>query len=196
RAPPAGFVSLRARAPAVRLDIRYHRADNFTGAPLPGYGAPGAWLTPASADALAAAQRELAEEGLGLVVFDAYRPTRASRAMVAWAEAHGREELLGDYVARRSGHARGHTVDVGLVSLKSGEPLDMGGEFDAFDRVSHTRAASGAALERRLRLRAAMQARGFAPYEREWWHFRHSSPGLPARDVPYGCDEDAPERRP
>ncbi|HET6584005.1 MAG TPA: M15 family metallopeptidase, partial [Nannocystaceae bacterium] len=94
--PPPGLVDVVAFVPHVRLAIGYATADNFTGAPLPGYDVPGAWLHPAATDALAAAARELADDGLAIVVFDAYRPRRASVAMVEWARASGRMDLLRD----------------------------------------------------------------------------------------------------
>ncbi len=186
--PPEGMVDLAHVIPDVRLDVHYARADNFTGAPLPGYEVEAAWMAEAPARALVKVQHDLREQGLGLVVFDAYRPRRATKAMVAWAEGHDRVDLLEDgYVARTSGHARGHTIDLGLVDLDSGEVLDMGTDFDTFSVDSHTRRAEGEALERRLLLRDAMRRRGFVPYAREWWHFAHPTEGLPSRDAPYAC---------
>lgn len=188
--PPKGMVDLMHAVPGLRLDVRYARSDNFTGAPLPGYEVEAAWMAEAPARALAKVQHDLREQGLGLVVFDAYRPRRATKAMVEWAEANGRLDLLDDgYVARTSGHARGHTVDLGLVDLGSGEVLDMGTDFDTFSAASHTRRAEGEVLERRMLLRDAMRRRGFKPYAREWWHFAHPTEGLPSRDVAYACED-------
>ena len=76
--PPAGWVDLQQHIPEIRCDIRYHTANNFTGAPLPGYGVPGAWLREEPADSLATVQKALNEQGLGLLVYDAYRPLRGS----------------------------------------------------------------------------------------------------------------------
>ena len=189
-APPAGFVALREAVPGVRLAIGYHGADNFTGAPLPGYGSPEAWLRAEAAASLARVAAALAPEGLGLLILDAYRPARASAAMVAWAARTGKGWVLEQgYVAARSGHNHGHTVDLTLFSLETGAPLDMGGAWDTFSSISHTRSASGAALEHRLRLQAAMVAEGWQPYSKEWWHFRYPLAGTRARDVPYGCFE-------
>lgn len=191
-APPPGLVDLAATAPGVRFDVRYHGSRNFTGAQLPGYGAAGAWLVPAAAAALAAVQADLEAEGLGLLVYDGYRPARASKAMVAWARRTGRPDLVGPYIADRSSHNHGRAVDLTLVRLETGEPLDMGGEFDEFSDRSHTESATGQAHANRLHLRDAMAARGFRPYALEWWHFGFSADGAPSRDVPYGCFE-APE---
>jgi D-alanyl-D-alanine dipeptidase len=191
RDPPPGWVDLRERIPGLQVDARYHTADNFTGAPLPGYGAPGAWLLSAPAAALAAVQRDLAAEGYGLRVYDAYRPLRGTLAMVAWAERTQQVHLLDDgYIARRSGHNRGNTIDLTLVHLANGEPVDMGTPWDTLTAASHTRNATGPALEHRLRLVAAMQRHGWRNYSKEWWHFSYEMEGeLPHRDVPYACFE-------
>lgn len=175
----------------LRFDVRYHTSDNFTGDPLPGYGAPGAWLLEAPAAALVAAHEALAEDGWGLLVKDAYRPLRGTLAMVAWAERSGRVDLLDDgYVARRSNHNRGTTVDVTLYALASGEEVDMGTPWDTLDVRAHTRHAEGEVLRRRRRLAEVLRAHGFRPYSKEWWHFTHeTSPRPPLRDVPYGCFE-------
>jgi D-alanyl-D-alanine dipeptidase len=116
RDPPPGFVDLKDAVPGIRLDIRYATANNFTGAVLPGYAVAGAWLRTDAAKSLALVQADLAREGLGLLVHDAYRPARASEAMVTWARQSRRGDLLEDgYVARRSNHNRGTTVDLTLV---------------------------------------------------------------------------------
>jgi D-alanyl-D-alanine dipeptidase len=195
-APPAGFVDLRAAVPGVRLEIRYHTADNFTGAPLPGYGAPGAWLLQAPAAALAAVQADLAKEGLGLLVYDAYRPLRGTLGMVAWAERTGQTHYLDDgYVARRSNHNRGNTVDLTLVDLATGRPLEMGTPWDTLTPAAHTASATGIARTNRDRLVAAMRRHGWVNYWKEWWHFTWSPDEKPApRDVPYACFEPAEGR--
>ena len=111
-----------AFVPYVRLAIGYAGADNFTGAALPGYGAPAAWLHPSAADGLAQAALELAEAGLAIVVFDAYRPRRASVAMVEWARASDRTDLLRDgFVAARSQHNRGLAISDGKLILPAND---------------------------------------------------------------------------
>lgn len=189
--PPEGFVDLRT-VEGVRLEVRYHTAENFTGAPIPGYGAPGAWLREAPAAALARVQARLAARGLGLLVYDAYRPRRGSQAMVAWAGRTGQMALVdGGYIARRSGHNRGNTIDLTLVDTQ-GTPLDMGSPWDTLTPDSHVRNATGEALANRMILIEAMKAEGWESYWREWWHFSWPMEGAPGRDVPYGCFE-APE---
>lgn len=191
RQPPEGWVELQQAIPGVRYDIRYHVAENFTGAQLPGYAAPGAWLLEPVAVALRKVHESLAEKKLGLIIFDAYRPRRASQAMVAWAERTHQTFLLDNgYIARVSQHNRGTTVDLGLVVLETGELVDMGTPFDELTERSHTRNAVGVVLENRLTLKTAMQAQGFEAYWKEWWHFSHPMDPKPIlRDVPYGCGE-------
>jgi D-alanyl-D-alanine dipeptidase len=193
RPPPSGWVDLRQAVPGLRVEARYHVADNFTGAPLPGYGAPGAWLLDIPAKALARVQADLAAEGLGLLVYDAYRPLRGTLAMVAWAHRTDQVHLLDDgYIARRSGHNRGNTIDLTLVDLTTGQPLDMGTPWDTLTEASHTRNATGPALENRNRLVTAMRRHGWTNYSKEWWHFSYALEGeLAHRDVPYGCFEPA-----
>lgn len=176
--PPASerpvLVRVTEADPGIREDVRYATADNFTGAPLPGYEAAAALLRPAAADALARVQRRLEGRGLGLLVWDAYRPVRATLAMVAWAERTGNAWVLDEgYVARRSNHNRGNTVDVTVVRLDTGAPLDMGTTYDHFGVESHTANAAGAVLRNRRILLEAMEAEGWANYEKEWWHFSH-----------------------
>ncbi len=189
RVPPPELVDVVAFVPYVRLSIGYATADNFTGAPLPGYGAAGAWLHPAATDGLAQVALELADDGLGLVVFDAYRPRRASVAMVQWARDEGRTDLLRDgFIAARSQHNRGLAIDLGLVDLATGVPLDMGTAWDAFTPKAAAFAMDGEPGERRARLRAAMQRHGFTPYDGEWWHFTWAAKASEL-DVPYGDAE-------
>jgi len=196
RSPPAGFTDLRS-IPGLRFDVGYHREDNFTGRRLPGYGAAGAWLVDPAARALAGAQSDLSARGLGLLVYDAYRPRRATVAMVEWCERAGMAHLLEGYVGRRSRHNRGVAVDVGLVDAARGERLPMGTAWDAFHSGSGFHHAAGAAGANRRVLRDAMAARGFRPYDREWWHFELPlDPAPPERDVPYGAGEPDEEMRP
>ncbi len=190
-APPEGFVALEEAIPGVQLSIGYHTPDNFTGAPLPGYGAPGAWMLEEAASALAKVHQELAEEDLGLLVYDAYRPQRGTAGMVAWATRTEQLELFQKgYIARRSGHNHGHTVDLTIVDSE-GAPLDMGTPWDTLTEKSHTANASGKAFENRLKLKRLMSKHGFKPYSKEWWHFGYPLHDTRPRDVPYGCFEVA-----
>lgn len=171
----------------MREEIRYATAANFTGAPLPGYEVAAALLRPAAAAALGRVQDRLERRGYGLLVWDAYRPVRATLGMVEWAERTGNEWVLEEgYVARRSNHNRGNTVDVTVVALDTGEPLDMGTAYDHFGEASHTANATGQVLANRRILLDAMAAEGWENYEREWWHFTHAADAEPL-DIPIGC---------
>lgn len=161
----------------LRIDVRYATPYNFTGAVLPGYDAPRALLRREAAQALARVQARLAAHGLGLKVFDAYRPVRATDAMVAWTRRVNREDLLRDgYIAERSRHNLGLAVDLTLVDRATGRELRMGTGFDTFAASAHTANAVGEFAANRQRLRAAMEAEGFKNLAEEWWHFSYDVP--------------------
>lgn len=170
----------------IRVEARYFGANNFTGAPLPGYDADKAYLRKEAAAALARVQHRLKRQHLGLLIYDAYRPVGATEAMVAWAERVGRKvELVdGGYIASRSRHNLGTTVDLTLVDLRTGTPLEMGTEFDTFSEAAHTANATGVAAANRKILVDAMEAEGFQNYDQEWWHFTLRLPSEPRLDVP------------
>lgn len=181
------MVDLRSLEPAPVVDIRYATSNNFTSAPLPGYEEPRALLRPAAAAALSRVAARLAQSGLGLKVWDAYRPRRASEAMVEWARRTGNEWVIEQgYVAPESGHNRGSTIDLTLVRLDSGEELDMGTPYDHFTEAAHTANASGLVLQNRMRLVEAMKAEGWENYPLEWWHFSRPADGG-FMDVPLAC---------
>lgn len=190
--PPTveAMVDLSSITPAPLLEIRYATDDNFTGAPLPGYEAARALLRPDAAAALTRVAARLREQGLGLKVWDAYRPRRASRAMVDWASRTGNSWVIEQgYVAPESGHNRGATIDLTLVRLQNGEELDMGTTYDQFDESAHTANASGTVRQNRARLVEAMAAEGWENYPLEWWHFSRPT-GAAAMDVPLACFPD------
>jgi D-alanyl-D-alanine dipeptidase len=186
-ATPDGFVSLQEFLPGVRLEVRYFGEDNFVGAPVDGYHAAKIYVTEATANALLAVQAELAEFGLGLKVFDAYRPQQAVDHFVRWAKALNdtkmksiyypqvaKENLFRDgYIAERSGHSRGSTVDLTIVDLGSGEELDMGSSWDFFDPKSWRNSMQVSAQSRANRnlLATVMSKHGFTGLKEEWWHF-------------------------
>jgi D-alanyl-D-alanine dipeptidase len=171
------LVDVRAAEPSIVVEARYATSNNFTGAPLPGYLANRAFLRREAAAALARVQRRLRPEGLGLKVFDAYRPVRATLAMVDWTKRVNRSDLLTDgYIASRSRHNLGLAIDLTLVELASGRELDMGTPFDTFSSAAHTANATGEAAANRQRLKRAMEAEGFVNYDQEWWHFSFDVP--------------------
>jgi D-alanyl-D-alanine dipeptidase len=174
------LADVRSADSTIRVESRYATTNNFAGAVLPGYAAgPGkALLRREAALALARVQARLRPQGLGLQVWDGYRPVRATLAMVDWAERTGQRRLLDDgYIARRSRHNQGVAVDLTLVDLATGRPLEMGTPFDTFSEAAHTANASGEAARNRRTLVDAMAAEGFTNYDQEWWHFSYQVDG-------------------
>jgi len=129
-------------------------------------------------------QARLRSGGLGLRVFDGYRPVRATLAMVDWAERTGRRALVDSgYIARRSRHNLGVAVDLTMVDLVSGTEVPMGTPFDTFTLEAHTANAEGRVQRYRQILVRAMESEGFQNYEKEWWHFSYPVEGAVAFDM-------------
>lgn len=187
---PRGFVYLDQAIPGLLLDLRYAGALNFVGEPVDGYLKPRCILTAEAAEALKRVQEELRPFGLGLKVFDGYRPQRAVDHFVRWAgniadtrmkaefypDVDKRDLFRDGYIAAKSSHSRGSTVDLTIVSLKGddeGRELDMGSGFDYFGLSSWPDNPGTASSSRahRLLLRELMVKHGFKPYPQEWWHF-------------------------
>lgn len=181
------FVDAVEAAPGLRAEMRYFGDHNFIGRRIDGYEAPRCLLTKQAAAALAAVQRDLALAGLGLKAFDCYRPARAVAHFVRWGRdladpgrkaefypgVDKRNLFRAGYIAARSGHSRGSTVDLTLVRIADGQELDMGSPFDFFGARSwpSDRTVSLEARANRRMLAAAMRRRGFRAHGKEWWHF-------------------------
>lgn len=179
------LVDVRSIDSTIVVDARYFGANNFTGAPLPGYEANRALLRRGAAEALARVQQRLAADGLGLKIFDGYRPVRATLAMVDWAERTGQRRLLDDgYIARRSRHNQGVAVDLTLIHLATGAELPMGTPFDTFSEAAHTANAIGEVKRNREMFVRVMQSEGFTNYDQEWWHFFIVVPNPMPFDLP------------
>ncbi len=186
---PDGFVYLDQAVPGIIVELRYYTTDNFVGRRIDGYEAPRGILSRKAALALKEVQAELNSFGLGLKVFDAYRPQRAVDDFVAWAKDPDdtamkrsyypdvqKQHLFRDgYIAEKSGHSRGSTVDVTIVALDSESPreLDMGTGWDFFGPRSWPSDQSVSAVQRahRMLLQQIMTRYGFKPLRKEWWHF-------------------------
>jgi D-alanyl-D-alanine dipeptidase len=179
--PPQDFVRLADIAPRIKQDMRYAGSDNFIGRPVPGYCAGQCWLRREAAEALAAVQKDAEGTGRGLIVYDCYRPPRATEAFIAWAADPSDQAMkaayypdvekaalfvLG-YIAKASDHSAGVAVDLGLVGLDFGTPFDFFGEASS----AHSSAISEEAKQNRAQLATLMQRHGFAKFEKEWWHF-------------------------
>src|SRR3954471_24049870 len=179
------LADLKSLDSSIVVEMRYATPNNFTGAPLPGYLANRAYLRREAAAALALVQADLRPQGLSLKVFDAYRPVRATLAMVDWTARVHRPDLLTDgYIASRSRHNLGLAIDLTLVDLATGRELEMGTPFDTFSAAAHTANASGEAAANRQKLKAAMEREGFVNYDLEWWHFTFRVPNPPRFDRP------------
>ena len=208
---PERFVDVREAAPSLQFDIRYYGPHNFVGERIAGYNAPKCILTRTAAAALAKVQKDLEPFSLSLKVYDCYRPQRAVDHFVRWAKNIGdrktkaefyptldkKDLFAGDYIAAKSGHSRGSTVDLTMVTLPAtkqapyqpGEMLqacylpagqrfrdngiDMGTGYDCFHERSHTANKKIGETQRinRLLLKTIMEKQGFINYEKEWWHF-------------------------
>lgn len=169
------------------LNLKYFSGKNLVGEPLDGYQSEVCLLVPEAAQALHAAAASLSGQGLGLLIYDCYRPQRAVNHFVRWASEpedfstkplfypHEQKHLLFErgYIAQRSGHSRGATTDLGLYDLHTGRELNMGTRFDFMDASSATDfpLADSQAMVNRHVLRTAMTAQGFVNYDQEWWHY-------------------------
>jgi D-alanyl-D-alanine dipeptidase len=215
---PADIVDARTVIPDLVVDMRYLTARNFVGRPIAGYRAPVCLLTKRAAAALKRVEDALRPRGLGLKVYDCYRPQRAVDDFVAWGDdlrdqkmkpefypGVDKRNLFRDgYIAHRSGHSRGSTVDLTIVPLAAPEPevpgsapikacapvwaarlpdasVDMGTGFDCFGAASHTANAGIGAqpIANRKLLKSLMVEQGFINNRQEWWHYTLSDEPFP-----------------
>jgi D-alanyl-D-alanine dipeptidase len=197
------LADIRMFTPAIRHDIRYATANNFTGRKVTGYQSAKCLLHEPVAQALANVEQGLRSGGYALVIYDCYRPTIAVADFMRWASDAAdqstkaayypdidKSALVPDYIAEKSGHSKGATVDVGLLDCRS-EPcqsVDMGTPFDYFGVRANTDYPDLSAAQKgaRKRLLDAMTAQGFVNYPLEWWHYTWKAAPLPdeAYDFP------------
>ncbi len=184
---PEGFVYVDELIPDAILEVSYYSADNFVGSRVDGYLAPKVILTIEATEALAAVADELRQQGLVLKIFDGYRPQQAVNHFIRWAadvedekmkykyypEVDKKELFSLGYIAKKSGHSRGSTVDLTLIDINTGEELDMGSGFDYFGEISHhnTNMINEQQMQNRAILRKVMEKHGFVAYSKEWWHY-------------------------
>ena len=187
---PAGWCYADDFIPDLQPDVRYFTTHNFTGARITGYNAPELPMRMNAVTALANVASELRKKGYGIRVFDAYRSQAATDAMVKWAQTPGdatkaeyypdipKSSIVGKYIARKSNHRLGGTVDLTVLSWATGKDLDMGGRFDFFGERSHYdyNGLTAAQRDNRALLRSAMTKAGFTPLATEWWHFSYAEP--------------------
>lgn len=186
---PSGFVILSDHVPAVIQEIRYYSTYNFIGDRIDGYEEPIALLTVEAARALKAVENEAIVQGYRLKIFDTYRPACAVKHFVLWGiedqdirmkpyfyPTLEKQELFAKgYIASKSSHSRGSTIDLTLFDMNKGKEVDMGSPFDFFGEVSHPGYRGGAITdeqyENRMILQNLMVRNGFEPIDCEWWHF-------------------------
>ncbi|MBN1550166.1 M15 family metallopeptidase [bacterium] len=208
---PDGFVDLQAVIPSIVVDLRYYTSHNFVGESIPGYNASRCFVTRETAHALKKVQRELSQRSLSLKMYDCYRPQRAVDKFVEWAMNSSDQTMKKEfyptmkktdlfrkgYIARKSGHSSGSTVDLTIVPVPVPEQeeylpgqelsecylsrehrfqdnsIDMGTGFDCFHEFAETQNTHITPQQRqnRLLLKTLMEKYGFRNYSKEWWHF-------------------------
>ncbi|MGV6944247.1 M15 family metallopeptidase [Sphingobacterium kyonggiense] len=184
---PNTFVDISSYIPQLVIDLRYFGQHNFIGRPIKGYDREKLYASKEAAFALLQAQNELIKEGLGFKVFDAYRPQRAVDHFQSWAkdiaDTLNKAEFYPDvdkrdlfklgYIAAKSGHSRGSTIDLTIINLKSKEELDMGSNFDFFGEISHHNYPNISTQQKanRKKLKNIMEKHGFKAIDEEWWHY-------------------------
>ncbi|MBR4768744.1 MAG: M15 family metallopeptidase [Lachnospiraceae bacterium] len=191
---PSGFVLLSDHIPGIIQEIRYFSTYNFIGDRIDGYEEPVALLTAEAARHLKAVSNEMNVRGYRLKIFDAYRPVPAVNHFILWGiedqdirmkpyfypDLEKQELFQKGYIAKRSSHSRGSTVDLTLFDMKTGKEVDMGSPFDFFGEVSHPDCpdVTPEQFRNRMELQKVMIRNGFQPIKSEWWHFT-------LRDEPY-----------
>lgn len=182
-----GFVYVDDIIPNIVVDAKYYTGKNFIGRKIDGYEANLAILTVEAAEALKKVQNDLNSKGFGLKIFDGYRPQMAVDHFTEWAADYG-DTLMKDehypkikkstlfssgYIAHKSGHSRGSTVDLTIIDLDTMEELDMGTTFDFFGVEAHFyyEGLTNLQKENRNSLKSLMEKHGFRYYKNEWWHY-------------------------
>ncbi|MDB2384905.1 M15 family metallopeptidase [Polaribacter sp.] len=192
---PNGFVYLNTIDNTIASELRYISNNNFIGKPINGYHKNIVIISTPAAKALAKIQKELLKDSLSLKIFDAYRPQQSVNHFVEWAQQLNdtlmkhqyypkvkKSELFNlGYIASKSGHTRGGTVDLTIIDLKTNKELDMGSPYDFFGDISHVFSdkISLEQKENRMLLRKVMLNYNFRPYQYEWWHFTLNNEPFP-----------------
>jgi D-alanyl-D-alanine dipeptidase len=184
---PKDFVYVEDIIPDLSVQLRYFSSNNFVGDTITGYKSNRLILTRQAAEALKKVQLELQDQNLCLLIYDGYRPQRAVNHFIRWAKDLGdtlqkkefypkvnkRYLFREGYIASRSGHSRGSTVDLTIIDRNTNIPIDMGHPYDFFGReswINHPDLTK-TQLENRQLLQRVMLKYNFRNYEKEWWHF-------------------------
>jgi len=184
---PDGFVYVKNIIPDLNVELRYYSTNNFVGDTIRGYNANKLILTKETAEALKKVQHELQQQNLCLLVYDGYRPQRAVNHFMHWAKdlndtinkqkfypnVEKRYLFKEEYIASRSGHSRGSTIDLTIIDGITNEPLDMGSSYDFFGKKSWVNYANLTEIQKANRqlLQEVMLKYNFRNYAKEWWHF-------------------------
>lgn len=189
--PHEGFVYVRNYIPDLIEDLRYYTTDNFMGTKADGYESNSVILSKQATEALKHAADDFRKMGYVIKIYDAYRPQRAVNHFVKWSQNNdqrtkkeyyptlNKKDLFPNYIARKSGHSRGSSVDMTICYKDTGKEVDMGGHFDYFGTPSHFtfqgKYKGGIVTtehqKNRITLRKVMMNNGFKAYSNEWWHF-------------------------
>jgi len=196
---PDGFVYVKQKIPDIKTELRYFTDNNFVGKPIKGYNKNVCILSTQATNALIKVQDELKTFNLSLKIYDAYRPQRAVNHFIAWAkdlndtinkqeyypEVDKKDLFKDQYIATKSRHSSGSTIDVTLVDIETDKELDMGTPYDYFGPQSwiHFMRLTTQQRANRLLLQSIMMKHGFRPYPWEWWHF--TLRGEPFKDLHY-----------
>lgn len=184
---PEGFVYVKSVIADIDVELRYYSTNNFVGDTIDGYKANRLILTKEATEKLKLVQDELQKQNLCLKVYDGYRPQRAVNHFIIWAKdlndtinksqfypnVEKRNLFKEEYIASRSGHSRGSTLDLTITNGETGEPLDMGSPYDFFGEeswVSYNDITDDQKKNRQL-LQTVMLKHNFRNYPKEWWHF-------------------------
>ncbi|MAB49506.1 MAG: peptidase M15 [Flavobacteriaceae bacterium] len=184
---PEGFVYVRSVIQDLDVELRYFTTHNFVGDTIDGYKSNKLILTKETAEKLKLVQDELQQQNLCLKVYDGYRPQRSVNHFIRWAkdlnDTINKSEFYPDvakrnlfkeeYIASRSGHSRGSTVDLTIIDGNTGKPLDMGSPYDFFGKQSWVDYDSITESQKKNRqlLQRVMLKYNFRNYPKEWWHF-------------------------
>ncbi|MDB4402290.1 M15 family metallopeptidase [Algibacter sp.] len=194
---PNGFIYAEDVIPDLEVELRYFTSNNFVGQPIEGYHSNKLILTLESAQALKLVHEALQEQNLCLKVYDGYRPQSAVNHFIKWArdlddtinkhtfypDVKKRNLFKDEYIASKSGHSRGSTLDLTIIDGNTGIPLDMGSAYDFFGQeswIDYTNITEKQKINRQL-LQRFMLKFGFRNYPKEWWHF--TLKGEPFRDT-------------
>ena len=192
---PDGFDYVTNHIPDAVIELRYFGDNNFIGRPIDGYNKNVSILSTEAILSLVKVQEELKKYNLGVKIFDGYRPQQAVDHFVRWAKVLNdtvnkrkfypnvvKKDLFKEgYIASKSGHTRGSTIDMTLVNLTTGEELDMGSPWDFFGPESWVANLDLTQQQRanRMLLQTIMSKHGFNHYPKEWWHFTLANEPFP-----------------